>query len=783
MKLDLKEATEAGFIKLALDMKTVPREKEEDFRKEFIFEKEPEVLTRGHVAEEEPTAETRREREITKRALFSNYGRLLPTRRSFPTMVRITGYVIAFLDKCHMKVNRRRNEKIQWSGKLLVESEVQFKCFPTQALKQDPGVYHMRSSVHLSSSHSIKGNLFNSFSVSTTGDNLIKFSDAHTTVGVDSTHMPSDRYLNMALLYYCRLASCEVIEFNSKQVVENRTVLKDGVLLSKGRLLDGMNFLETADLDTLNLGNLGVRTMIPVVDRYSPLAYALAQHFHWNVALHKGFETCLRVSLEHVYIMQGMSLFREIADGCFKCKMKRGRYIQASQGPLSEKQLIIAPPFYACQIDLFGPLRAFVPGYEKETRATKVKQSKIWIFVAVCLVTSNVNLQVCEMRDTCSMLEAFIRLSCECGYPKYVCCDQESSLLPVMREINVNLRDLAHRLYSEKGVVFETCSVGGHEAHGKVERTIKTIQEGLEDIGLSKMRLPAMGVQTLCKQIENTYNNLPLGFRYDRSQDNTPILKMLAPNMLRIGRINSRSLEGPVRLSSENRKMLGNIQDTYEAWYKIWCEVYVPKLVVQKSGFKNSRDLKPGDLVYFQKKESELSSPWTMGMIDQIVRGRDGVIRKVLLKYRNSIEDFDRITDRSTRKLIKLYSADDPDLAVDLSKVQKRIDELTGELEETEPVGDVTDALVCGTSGDAMKCDCCCRSHCGVSVHNLYGTRSHAVDLQVFSVVEFEDVGCEEDLDAEERTELNDLDAEERTELNKVDTFTALIMSVGRAMC
>ena len=169
------------------------------------------------------------------------------------------------------------------------------------------------------------------------------------------------------------------------------------------------------------------------------------------------------------------------------------------------------------------------------------------------------------------------------------------------------------------------------------------------------MRLSAMGLQTLCKQIENTYNNLPLGFRYDRSQDNTPVLKMLVPNMLRIGRINSRALEGPVRLSGENRKMLRSIQDTYEAWYRIWCETYVPKLMTQKTGFKNSRDLKPSDIVYFQKKQSELSSAWTMGIVDQIVRGRDGVIRKVYVKYRNVNEDFDRVTDRSTRRLIKLY--------------------------------------------------------------------------------------------------------------------------------
>ena len=106
--------------------------------------------------------------------------------------------------------------------------------------------------------------------------------------------------------------------------------------------------------------------------------------------------------------------------------------------------------------------------------------------------------------------------------------------------------------------------------------------------------------------------------------------------MLRLGRIKSRALEGPVRLSSDNRRMLKTVQDIYEAWYRVWCETYVPKLIVQKAGFKSSRDLAPNDIVYFQKKQSEISSPWSMGRIDNIVRGRDGYIRhskEVTLDY------------------------------------------------------------------------------------------------------------------------------------------------------
>jgi len=110
-------------------------------------------------------------------------------------------------------------------------------------------------------------------------------------------------------------------------------------------------------------------------------------------------------------------------------------------------------------------------------------------------------------------------------------------------KININLQDLFHRAYTENGVIFETCSVGGHDAHGKVERTIKSMQESLHEVGFDKMRIHALGIQTLCKQIENAYNNLPLGYRFDRSHDNTPLVKLLVPNMLRIGNINSRAMD------------------------------------------------------------------------------------------------------------------------------------------------------------------------------------------------------------------------------------------------
>ena len=60
-------------------------------------------------------------------------------------------------------------------------------------------------------------------------------------------------------------------EFNSPAVVEKIWVEVKGVLLSTGRFISEMEFMQAAEID-VDLGALGIRTRLPILDRYSPLA-------------------------------------------------------------------------------------------------------------------------------------------------------------------------------------------------------------------------------------------------------------------------------------------------------------------------------------------------------------------------------------------------------------------------------------------------------------------------------------------------------------------------------
>ena len=172
---------------------------------------------------------------------------------------------------------------------------------------------------------------------------------------------------------------------------------------------------------------------------------------------------------------------------------------------------------------------------------------------------------------------------------------------------------------------------------------------------------------------ENVYNNLPIGYSYSRYQDNTELLKILTPNILRIGRINSRALQGPIRLPASKKDLMEQVELTYQAWFRVFKETVVPRLISQPKWFRIDKDLKEKDLVYFQKEESALGSTWTIGQVDQVIISKDGLIRRAVIKYFNPNENHPRFSDRAARTLVKLWSLDESCLFDDLKDLHQRL--------------------------------------------------------------------------------------------------------------
>merc|ERR1711867_78999 len=120
-------------------------------------------------------------------------------------------------------------------------------------------------------------------------------------------------------------------------------------------------------------------------------------------------------------------------------------------------------------------------------------------------------------------------------------------------------------------------------------------------------RLHATGLQTFCKLVENERNN-------------------------------SRALGGPVRMPDGPGELMKKVEDTYKVFYELWNVTMVPRLMRMHKWFDGKAQIKVGDIVYFRKVESELSSKWTVGKVTDVVRGKDEIVRRATVQYQNSNE-------------------------------------------------------------------------------------------------------------------------------------------------
>ena len=91
-------------------------------------------------------------------------------------------------------------------------------------------------------------------------------------------------------------------------------------------------------------------------------------------------------------------------------------------------------------------------------------------------------------------------------------------------------------------------------------------------------------LQTLCKIMENQNKDWPLGFHYIRSNSNTSLFKIINPNKLRLGRVNKRAMDRPIRIPRSRLDILRRLNETFASCFNILAATVIPRFLNQKSG-------------------------------------------------------------------------------------------------------------------------------------------------------------------------------------------------------
>ena len=467
----------------------------------------------------------------------------------------------------------------------------------------------------------------------------------------------SDDEIVSASRYYFWKATQEVKHFTHASMYQKISTEKDSILHFKGRVLPNQKIQSVVPLTEVMKDLTNLNFCVPIIDKFSPIGFAIAYDIHWNhdVANHTGVETVLRYVFDKCYIIDARDIIRMIGKSCQRCRFLRKRSLEVAMGPVSN-HLNIAPAFYISQVDLAGPFSSYSPHNKRTT-------VKVWFAIFCCTATSTIDIRVMEDYSSPAFVEAFIRMSCYAGYPKFLLVDQGSQVVSACESMKLSFKDIKERLYREKNVEFDTCPVGGHNMHGKVERKIRDVRASLAKT-VHNERLSILQWETLLSQISNSINDMPLGYtNYSNDLEN---IGLLTPNRLKLGRNNDRSPTEPLCVTGKSNKFLRENERIFQSWFQHWLISYIPKLVHHPKWFQGDNELSVGDIVLFLKNDSELSSSYQYGIIDSIIRSKDNVVRTVNVRYRNCSENVDRITKRAVRSLVLIHHVDDIDVAAEL---------------------------------------------------------------------------------------------------------------------
>ena len=662
MKLPVEDAVKQGILKSAHDI-VLDNDKKRTFKEAIIYDD----LSSNYVVNAVDCKKT------VELITFSDY--VYPIlRRSFRSAVRVTGFILLFCAKMKRKMILARIKRGKAEKSRLDECNfppVQFKAFPliydsnystTETVPKNPLLNE-----NLSQFFSIEG---------VTRKNSYEWNGSDWNAKPNSKVLVklSDEVLSAALQYLYKKATLELYKLYNKKDINKFGVLIGGILYSKSRIHESQMLRAVGGLENvIDLESLtGINFQVPVIDRHSPLALSIANHLHYCLFKHRGPETIYRMSLQYAQILKGRSLFNDIGNDCIFCKKIRVKYIEQLMGPVSNFQLSISPIFYYTYVDAFGPVKGFIPGFQKATRGGS-KTYDLQIIVFACAATGTVNCQAMTGgKDTWCVLEVFNRFFWENSVPKIMLPDKDGAFLKVLSEAEIDVVDLEGVLSRERGILFRTCSAQDHSAHGRIEAKIKMIQDSLTRTHIKKERLHSLGWQTLAKFVEHEVNSVPLGYLHHQTH-NGPLLRILSPNALKMNTASNRAPTSLFEIPNKTGNLFTKIGETYKLWYRVWNTEYVPLLASRPKWHKESENLVEGDIVYFKLKNSKLKQVWMIGKVEFVNISKDTLVRTIGISYRYNTEDgkaeYD-VVERPVRECTKLFHIEDTSILEDIQAAQ-----------------------------------------------------------------------------------------------------------------
>lgn len=364
-----------------------------------------------------------------------------------------------------------------------------------------------------------------------------------------------------------------------------------------------------------------------------------------NTILHSGENATISQIRRKYWIPQIRQCVKSVLRTCVTCKKVISRpYLPPETPPLTKYRVEDSDPFTVTGVDFTGALQV-KPGDRRNTKA--------YICLFTCAATRAIHLEVVPDMTEDSFLLAFRRFTSRRSLPKLMVSDNATTFQAAANELRrLTNSTKIHEQLGRKGTEWKFIPKAAPWFGGWWERLIGLTKTCLKK-SLGRATITYEELQTIVAEVESVLNDRPITYVSSNNEEPEP----LTPSLLLYGRnitklpyqqppIHNVAIETNRSTITRRAKTMQNALSHFRERWKYEYLTSLRERQQTKQNTCNAQSIKPGDVVQIHDNKPRVL--WKLAVVDEVVRGRDNLIRSAKLRTK------DGMTNRPITKLYPL---------------------------------------------------------------------------------------------------------------------------------
>ena len=360
----------------------------------------------------------------------------------------------------------------------------------------------------------------------------------------------------------------------------------------------------------------------PVLVKKCGVVDQLVLHIHEQMQ-HAGTATVIsELRRQGIWILRSKKSVSSVIRKCRKCSRFLAAPASEQTPPFPRCRVTCERPFEATGMDLGGPL------YLKDN-------SKVWFVVFTCMSVRAIHLELVTSLSVEALIQALQRFMNRRGVPQLCISDHGSNFVAAAKWVREKNLDMKWQFVVERGPWWG----------GAWERLVGIVK-GLLRRSLGHAILSWEELVTALTEVEKVVNRRPITYLWESADPDGGIPIPLCPEQFLLPpRGGFKEEERELNLSDEfrqRRKWLSSMND-------LWKKEYLHQVLGSQGEVWKTlpNPLKEGEVVLVgDDREKRLN--WKMGVVRQLIIGRDGRCRAAIVQVKSGL------LTRPVRKLYKL---------------------------------------------------------------------------------------------------------------------------------